>query len=118
MNETLKRELADIEDEVLAKINDHPLHAAQIANKLQIEVGKVNNAVLSLRSRGYLICGDDAYDGYYTGCLAQVERTLEQLKEKQRLLGMAIQLMERSVSKKKEELAEEQQTIWKNRGVR
>lgn len=118
MNETEKRVRAKNEEDVLGVINEHPLHSEQIAWQLHISAGEVNTAVLSLRSRGYLICGDDAYDGYYYGSLDLVARTLEQLKEERRLLSMAIEFMERSISKEKEKRAEEQQSIWSSGGAK
>ena len=88
------------EHDVLSMINQHPLHAVEIANRLNIQVGAVNNAVLALRSRGYLICGDDACEGYYFGCLAEVEKTVENLEDQIRMLEVAIRLMNSSVSHK------------------
>ena len=80
---------------VLQKAKGHPLHSEQIAWEKNILVGEVNAAVLSLRSRGIPICGDDAYDGYYFGCPALLKRTIVNLKWQRQLMDLAIELLER-----------------------
>ena len=98
MNEAEKRRRAENEEgvlEVLQIANGHPLHSEQIAWKKNILAGEVNDAVLSLRSRGIPICGDDAVDGYYYGCPALLKRTITTLKWQRQLLDLAIELLER-----------------------
>ena len=99
MNEDDKKELNRDVNDVLKKIDAHPKHAVTIANELQIEVGKVNDAVLALRSRGWPICGDDAYEGYYFGSLAELEKTAQNLSVKERMLRLAIHYMEEQISR-------------------
>ena len=62
MNEAEKRRRLENEGDVLDVISEHPLHSEQIAIQTHISTGEVNAAILSLRSRGVEICGDDAYD--------------------------------------------------------
>lgn len=95
MNEAEKRRRAQNEEEVLGIMSEHPLHSEQIACRLHICAGEVNEAVLSLRSRGIPICGDDAYDGYYYGCPALLKRTIMTLKWQRQLMDMAIGLFEK-----------------------
>lgn len=95
MNEAEKRRRAENEKEVLDIITVHPLHSEQIACQLHISTGEVNAAVLSLRSRGIPICGDDAYDGYYYGCPALLRKTVVLLKWQRKLIDMAIELFEK-----------------------
>ena len=95
MNEAEKRRRAENEEEVLREISEHPLHSEQIACRLHISTGEVNAAILSLRSRGIEICGDDAYDGYYYGCPALLKKTVTLLKWQRQLTDMAIGLFER-----------------------
>ena len=95
MNEAERRRRIQNEAEVLDAISVHPLHSEQIACRLNISTGEVNTAILSLRSRGIEICGDDAYDGYYYGCPALLKRTVTLLKWQRQLTDMAIGLFER-----------------------
>lgn len=95
MNEAEKRRRAENEEEVLREISEHPLHSEQIACRLHISTGEVNAAILSLRSRGILICGDDAYDGYYYGCPALLKNTIILLKWQRKLIDIAIGLFEK-----------------------
>ena len=95
MNESEKRRRAVDEEEVLGTISVHPLHSEQIACRLNISTGEVNAAVLSLRSQGVPICGDDAYDGYYYGCPALLKKTVNVLKWQRKLMDMAIRLFEK-----------------------
>lgn len=95
MNEAEKRRRIQNEAEVLDAISVHPLHSEQIACQLNISTGEVNTAILSLRSRGIEICGDDAYDGYYYGCPALLKKTVTLLKWQRQLTDMAISLFER-----------------------
>ena len=95
MNETEKKRRTENEEEVLKEISVHPLHSEQIACQLHISTGEVNAAVLSLRSRGIPICGDDAYDGYYYGCPALLKKTVVLLKWQRKLMDMAIELFEK-----------------------
>ena len=95
MNETEKKRQADNEEEVLKEISVHPLHSEQIACRRHISTGEVNAAILSLRSRGIPICGDDAYDGYYYGCPALLRKTVILLKWQRKLMDMAIELFEK-----------------------
>lgn len=95
MNEAEKRKRIQNEAEVLDAISVHPLHSEQIACRLNISTGEVNTAILSLRSRGIEICGDDAYDGYYYGCPALLKKTVTLLKWQRQLTDMAISLFER-----------------------
>ena len=95
MNEAEKRRRAENEEEVLEEISEHPLHSEQIACRLHISTGEVNAAILSLRSRGIPICGDDAYDGYYYGCPALLKKTVILLKWQRKLMDMAIGLFEK-----------------------
>lgn len=95
MNEAEKRRRIQNEAEVLDAITDHPLHSEQIAIQTHISTGEVNAAILSLRSRGIEICGDDAYDGYYYGCPALLKKTVTLLKWQRQLTDMAIGLFER-----------------------
>ena len=91
---------AENEKEVLSVITEHPLHSEQIACRLHISTGEVNVAVLSLRSRGVPICGDDAYDGYYYGCPALLKKTVNMLKWQRKLMDMAIRLFEKQLEEK------------------
>lgn len=103
MNETEKIRRAENEEavlEVLQKANGHPLHGEQIAWKKNILAGEVNDAVLSLRSRGIPICGNDAYDGYYYGCPALLKKTVILLKWQRKLIDMAIRLFEKQLKEK------------------
>ena len=95
LNEAEKRRRIQNEAEVLDTISVHPLHSEQIACRLNISTGEVNAAILSLRSRGVEICGDDAYDGYYYGCPALLKKTVTLLKWQRQLTDMAISLFER-----------------------
>lgn len=95
MNESEKRRRAADEKEVLGAISVHPLHSEQIACRLNISTGEVNAAVLSLRSRGIPICGDDAYDGYYYGCAALMRKTIDMLKWQRKQMDLAIRLFEK-----------------------
>ena len=95
MNEAEKRRRTENEAEVLDVISVHPLHSEQIACRLSISAGEVNAAILSLRSRGIPICGDDAYDGYYYGCPALLKKTVILLKWQRQLIDMAIGLFEK-----------------------
>ena len=95
MNEAERRRRIQNEAEVLDAISVHPLHSEQIACRLNISTGEVNTAILSLRSRGIEICGDDAYDGYYYGCPALLKKTVTLLKWQRQLTDMAISLFER-----------------------
>ena len=98
MNSTDKARKEKNEEEVLEVLqiaDGHPLHSEEIAWKKNILAGEVNDAVLSLRSRGIPICGDDAYDGYYFGCPALLNRTITTLKWQRQLLDLAIELLER-----------------------
>lgn len=97
MNEAEKRRRAQNEEEVLGIMSEHPLHSEQIACRLHISAGEVNEAVLSLRSRGIQICGDDAYDGYYYGCPALLKKTIALLKWQRKLIDLAIDRFEASV---------------------
>ena len=97
MNETEKRRRAENEEEVLKEISEHPLHSEQIACRRQISTGEVNAAILSLRSRGIPICGDDAYDGYYYGCPALLKRTVVLLKWQRQLIDLAIRHLEKQL---------------------
>lgn len=108
MNESDKKEFSRIVHEVLDKIDEHPKFAVQIANDLNITTGKVNDAILSLRSMGWPICGDDTYMGYYFGSLAEVSSTAETLKNDMRLMNLAIRFMEASVAKKNGKQASDQ----------
>lgn len=94
MNESEKRRRAADEEEVLEAISVHPLHSEQIACRLNVSTGEVNAAVLSLRSRGVPICGDDAYDGYYYGCAALMRKTVDMLKWQRKQMDLAIRLFE------------------------
>lgn len=107
MNESDKKTRSRNEQDVYETINEHPLHSEQIANKLQICVGEVNAAVLSLRSRGIPICGDDSYDGYYYGCPAELKRTISQLEWQHKLLEVSIGLLKRSLEEQEEKNDEE-----------
>ena len=110
MNEAEKRRRAENEEavlEVLQKANGHPLHSEQIAWKKNILAGEVNDAVLSLRSRGIPICGDDAYDGYYYGCPALLKKTIIILKWQRQLMDMAIGLFEKRLEEQEENNDEE-----------
>ncbi|MBQ8665354.1 MAG: hypothetical protein IJ526_00475 [Lachnospiraceae bacterium] len=109
MNEDDKKELAEYQREVLDELTDHPQYAVQIADKLQLTTGKVNNAILGLRSMGWPICGDDAYTGYYFGSLAEVGKTVENLKDSRRLIDQAIRFMSSMLSKKAEQLPGQEQ---------
>ena len=103
MNETEKIRRAENEEavlEVLQKANGHPLHGEQIAWKKNILAGEVNDAVLSLRSRGIPICGNDVYDGYYYGCPALLKKTVILLKWQRKLIDMAIRLFEKQLKEK------------------
>ena len=91
---------AENEKEVLSVITEHPLHSEQIACRLHISTGEVNVAILSLRSRGIPICGDDAYDGYYYGCPALLKKTVNVLKWQRKLMDMAIRLFEKQLEEK------------------
>lgn len=91
---------AENEKEVLSVITEHPLHSEQIACRLHISTGEVNAAILSLRSRGVPICGDDAYDGYYYGCPALLKKTVNVLKWQRKLMDMAIRLFEKQLEEK------------------
>lgn len=95
MNETEKRIRAKNEEDVLGVMNEHPLHSEQIAWRLHISAGEVNAAVLSLRSRGIPICGDDAYGGYYYGCAALMRKTVDMLKWQRKQMDLAIRLFEK-----------------------
>lgn len=95
MNEAEKRRRIQNEAEVLDAISVHPLHSEQIAIQTHISTGEVNAAILSLRSRGIEICGDDAYDGYYYGCPALLKKTVTLLKWQRQLTDMAIELFEK-----------------------
>ena len=95
MNEAEKRRRAENEAEVLDIISVHPLHSEQIACRLSISAGEVNAAILSLRSRGIPICGDDAVDGYYYGCPALLKRTIVNLRWQRQLMDLAIELLGR-----------------------
>lgn len=91
---------AENEKEVLSIITEHPLRSEQIACRLHISTGEVNAAILSLRSRGIPICGDDAYDGYYYGCPALLKKTVNVLKWQRKLMDMAIRLFEKQLEEK------------------
>lgn len=95
MNEAEKRRRIQNEAEVLDAITDHPLHSEQIAIQTHISTGEVNAAILSLRSRGIEICGDDAYDGYYYGCAALMRKTVDMLKWQRKQMDLAIRLFEK-----------------------
>ena len=95
MNSTEESIRAQNEEDVLATITEHPLRSEQIACRLSISAGEVNTAILSLRSRGIPICGDDAYDGYYYGCPALLKRTIVNLKRQRQLMDLAIELLGR-----------------------
>lgn len=100
MNEAEKRRRIENEAEVLGLITEHPLHSEQIACRLHISTGEVNEAILSLRSRGVQICGDDAYDGYYYGCPALLKKTVTLLKWQHKLIGLAINRFESALDQK------------------
>ena len=102
MNEAEKRRRAENEKAVLGIITEHPLRSEQIACRLHISTGEVNAAVLSLRSRGIPICGDDAYDGYYYGCPALLKRTIITLKWQRQLMDLAIGLFEKRLEEQEE----------------
>ena len=97
MNNTNKDIRAENEKEVLEAITEHPLRSEQIACRLHISAGEVNAAILSLRSRGIPICGDDAYDGYYYGCPALLKRTVVLLKWQRQLIDLAIKRFEKQL---------------------
>jgi len=86
---------AENEKEVLDIITVHPLRSEQIACRLCISTGEVNAAVLALRSRGIPICGDDAHDGYYYGCPAELKRTISLLKWQRKLMDLAVTQLEK-----------------------
>ena len=113
MNNDDRNEFKEIVREVLGKIDEHPKFAVQIANDLSITTGKVNDAILSLRSMGWPVCGDDAYQGYHFGSLAEVENTVNKLKSDRRLMDLAIRFMETSIAQKscKEASGQEQMHI-------
>lgn len=86
-------DIRKIEEDVLGCINEHPIYAMQIAHKLQVTTGVVNDIILSLRSRGFPICGDDTYYGYYLGSEAEMKRTAEDLREELAYMKLAIRFL-------------------------
>lgn len=68
--------------DLLRKQNGHPIHSWQIGDRLCLSGPQVDELVLELRAMGFLICGDDAYDGYYFGTLDQAIKVIETIKSK------------------------------------
>ncbi len=87
------KDLIQLENEVLECLSEHPIFASQIADKLQATTGTVNDTILSLRSRGYPICGDDTYYGYYYGSELERKRTAEDLEAQMTLLKLSIRFL-------------------------
>lgn len=100
MEKTLYKNKAKAQEEVynmLAGQNGHPLHASQIGDKICLSASQVNEIVLELRSMGFMICGDDAYDGYYFGTLDQVKKTIETIKSRIGMEQLVVKLWDRKV---------------------
>ena len=95
MERTLYKDKARAQSQVidmLRDLNGHPIHAQQIGDKINLSGSQVDDIVLELRSMGFMICGDDAYDGYYMGTLAQVKETVKHLKDKIKLMTLVVNL--------------------------
>lgn len=92
--------------DILNEQNGHPIYAQQIGDKINLSGAQVDELVLELRSLGFPICGDDAYDGYYFGTLAQIKQTVKRLKDKIKLETLVVNLWEH---KSKMEAAEREE---------
>ena len=93
--------------EILLKQNGHPIHAQQIGDRLNLSGSQVSDIVLELRSMGFMICGDDAYDGYYMGTLDQVKKTIEAIRNRIKLEKLVVDLWEnRTKDQKREDYSE------------
>ena len=78
--------------EILQKQNGHPIHASQIGDRINLSGSQVCDIVLELRCAGMMICGDDAYDGYYFGTPAECKATIKKLNNKIKLEQLAVKM--------------------------
>ncbi len=85
--------------DVLHERNGHPIHAQQIGDRLCLSGAQVSDIVLELRSMGYLICGNDAYGGYWFGTLAEARSTAEEIRQHIKLEELAIHFMSKEEEK-------------------
>lgn len=92
--------------EILQKQNGHPIHSVQIGDRINISGSQVDDMVLELRSLGFTICGDDAHAGYWFGTLAEVKKTIDDLKDKVKLEELVIKMWEHRL---KMDIAEQQE---------
>lgn len=82
------------EREVLSQIDEHPKFAVQIADKVGLTTGRVNEIIIGLQSRGYPIAGDDIYWGYFIGNRKELERTAKLLEGRLTTMRLAIRRLQ------------------------
>ena len=90
--------------EILQKQNGHPIHASQIGDRINLSGSQVCDIILELRCAGMMICGDDAYDGFYFGNPAEYKETIKRLNNRIKLEQLAVNMWAHKLKKAAEEL--------------